>query len=163
MSPPASRPTAGSTMCTPRSRSTAMFSTTLGCSHISVCIAGHTHHGRAGGDQCVGQQIGRQTHSVGGDHPGGRRSHQDQVGTLADLGVRDRRGRVVPEFGLHRLGGERAERRATDEVFRTGGHDRHHMGAGIDQTATQLDRLVGGDATGHPEHDSLAGEFTRHA
>ena len=41
-SPPASRPSSGSTMCTPRRRSVAMLSVTAGCSHISVCIAGHT-------------------------------------------------------------------------------------------------------------------------
>jgi malate dehydrogenase len=44
-SPPASRPASGSTTCTPRLRNTETFSTTLGCSHISVCIAGHTMTG----------------------------------------------------------------------------------------------------------------------
>ena len=42
--PAGQRPTAGSTTCTPR-RSVAMLSTTAGCSHISVCIAGHTSTG----------------------------------------------------------------------------------------------------------------------
>ena len=40
LSPPARRPDSGSTMWTPRERSVAMLSTTAGCSHISVCIAG---------------------------------------------------------------------------------------------------------------------------
>ena len=45
MSPPASRPTVGSTTWTPRRRSVSRFSTTAGCSHISVCIAGHSSTG----------------------------------------------------------------------------------------------------------------------
>ena len=44
-SPPARRPDSGSTTCTPRRRSVARFSWTAGCSHISVCIAGHTSTG----------------------------------------------------------------------------------------------------------------------
>ncbi len=41
-SPPARRPSSGSTTCTPRRRRVSMLSTTAGCSHISVCIAGQT-------------------------------------------------------------------------------------------------------------------------
>ena len=42
MSPPARRPSAGGTIRTPRSRSVVRFCCTAGCSHISVCMAGHT-------------------------------------------------------------------------------------------------------------------------
>ena len=84
--------------------------------HLGVHRRAH-HDGRARGDQRVGQQVGRQPHAIGGDDPRGGRRDEDQVGTLADLGVRDRRGRVVPQFGLHRFGCQRAERRAADEVF----------------------------------------------
>ena len=41
-SPPARRPSSGSTTETPRLRNVAMLSATAGCSHISVCIAGQT-------------------------------------------------------------------------------------------------------------------------
>ena len=95
--------------------------------------------------------------------PCGRGSHDDEVGALADLGVRDGGGRIVPEFGLHRLGSERAERGAADEAFGAGRHDRHDVRPGIDETARHLDGLVGGDAAGHSENDALAGECTRHA
>ena len=44
-SPPARRPSSGSTMTTPRRRNTARLSCTERCSHISVCIAGHTMTG----------------------------------------------------------------------------------------------------------------------
>ena len=45
ISPPARRPDCGSTMITPRERRTSMLCCTLGCSHISVCIAGHNTTG----------------------------------------------------------------------------------------------------------------------
>ena len=44
-SPPASGPSTGPTTVTPRSASTATFSPTDGCSHISVCMAGATTTG----------------------------------------------------------------------------------------------------------------------
>ena len=44
-SPPAKRPDSGPTMQTPRSTRVAMLSTTAGCSHISVCMAGQTTTG----------------------------------------------------------------------------------------------------------------------
>ena len=45
MSPPASRPSSGGTMLTPRRASVARLSCTAGCSHISVCMAGATTTG----------------------------------------------------------------------------------------------------------------------
>ena len=47
MSPPASRPSSGGTTVTPRARRTARLCWTAGCSHISVCMAGHTTTGAA--------------------------------------------------------------------------------------------------------------------
>ncbi len=44
-SPPASGPSSGSTTSTPRRRRVARFSSTAGCSHISVCMAGQTSTG----------------------------------------------------------------------------------------------------------------------
>ncbi len=55
-SPPANRPSPGSTTCTPRRRSVARLSCTAGCSHISVCMAGHTITGRPGGEDRGGEQ-----------------------------------------------------------------------------------------------------------
>ena len=45
LSPPAKGPSSGSRTITPRRRKVARFSWTLGCSHISVCMAGHSNTG----------------------------------------------------------------------------------------------------------------------
>ena len=114
-------------------------------------------HRRPGGEQRGGQQIGRDPGRVGADEAGRGRRHQDQIGTLAEHGVRDRR-LVVPEGGADRLGRQRRERGPPDEVLGALRHHGHDVRAGVDQATTDLDRLVGGDATGHAENDSLAGE-----
>ena len=124
-------------MCTPRS---AQHGDVVDDGRVLPHLGVHRradHDRRAGGEQRVGEQVGRQTHPVRGDDPRRGRGHEDEVGPLADLGVRDRGGRVVPELGLHRLGGQRAERGAADEVFGAGRHDRHDVGAGVDETAAR--------------------------
>ena len=78
----------------------------------------------------------------------------DEVGALAEPGVRDRVG-PVPQLGLHRLAGQGAERRAADEVLGALGHHRDDVGAGVDEAPADLDGLVGGDPPGHPEDDAL--------
>ena len=76
-SPPASRPSPGSTTCTPRRRSVARFSCTAGCSHISVCMAGHTITGaRVASTVAVEQPVG------------------DPVGVAAEKARRRRRPRA---------------------------------------------------------------------
>ena len=91
-SPPARRPDSGSTTCTPRRRSVARLSCTAGCSHISVCMAGQTTHRRPGGQQRGGEQVvgdaRRRRRRAAGPWPG----RHDQVGRLAEAGVRDRVG-----------------------------------------------------------------------
>ncbi len=85
----------------------------------------------------------------------------DEVGGLAEVGVRDRVG-VVPERHVGRLGGEGVEGRPPDEAQRALGEDRGDVGAGVDEAAADLDRLVGGDAAGDAEHDAAAGERPSH-
>ena len=46
-SPPANRPSSGETTVTPRERRVSRLCWTAGCSHISVCMAGHTTTGAA--------------------------------------------------------------------------------------------------------------------
>ena len=67
-------------------------------------------HRRPRGEQRVRQQVGGEAGGVGADHPGRGRGDDDEVGGLAEPGVRDR-DRAVPQLGLHGLAGERAERR----------------------------------------------------
>jgi len=54
-----------------------------------------------------------------------------------------------PESGL--------QRRRRDEATRRLGHDDAHVGAGLDEKARQLGRLVGGDSAGDPEQNPLSG------
>ena len=78
--------------------------------------------------------------------PGRGRRHHHQVGGLAEPGVRDGVG-VVPQRGVHRLGGQGRERgRARRSARAPVGQDRRDVGAGVDQAAADLDGLVGGDA-----------------
>ncbi len=46
-SPPARRPSSGGTTVTPRAAEDLRLCCTAGCSHISVCMAGHTTTGPA--------------------------------------------------------------------------------------------------------------------
>ena len=94
---------------------------------------------------------------VGRQEAGRGRGDDDQVGTLAQAGVRDGVG-CVPERRPDRLGRERRERRLTDEARAPGGHHRHDVRAGVDEAATDVDRLVGGDPAAHAEDDAAAGE-----
>ena len=132
-----------------------MFSTTAGCSHISVCIAGQTSTGARVASRTLRQQVGRQPGGVGADQPGRRRGDDHEVGLLTEPGVRDRVG-AVPQVGLHRLAGQRAERRAAEEALGALRHHRDDVGAGVDEAAADLDGLVGGDPPGHAEDDARA-------
>ena len=114
-------------------------------------------HRRPRGEQRGHQQVVRQAGGVGGDHPGRGGSDDDEVRGLPEPRVRDRIS-GVPELGLHRLAGERTQRRTTEEVFGAPRHDGHDVRSGIDQTATHLDRLVGGDAPGDPKDDARSGQ-----
>ena len=123
-------------MCTPRRRSMAMLSTTAGCSHISVCIAGQITTGaRVASSVLVSRSVDRPVR-VGGDDPRRRRGDDDQVGRLPELGVRDRGGRVVDQSSV--CTGSLAsalERGAADELLGARGHHRHDVGAGVDEPA----------------------------
>ena len=86
------------------------------------------------------------------DDAGGRRSHHHHLGRLAQLGVGDRLG-AVEERRPHGLGGQGGEGHRSHEAGGTLGHHGHDMGAGVDQAAADLDRLVRGDSTTDPKDD----------
>jgi len=64
----------------------------------------------------------------------------------------------VPQRGLDGLRGQGVKGGPTDEVQGTLREDRSDVCTGVDQPAADLDRLVGGDATGNPKDDSASGE-----
>ena len=87
------------------------------------------------------------------------RDERSRSAPLAQAGVRDRATALVPERGLHRLGGQGGERRlarrsAVAPSVMTG----RDVGTGVDQATAHLDRLVGGDAAGDAEDDAPPGE-----
>ncbi len=150
-SPPASRPFAGSTTPTPRDRSTARLCCTAGCSHISVCMAGHTTHRGHRGQQRGRQEVIGHAGGVAGQQIRGSRCHHDQIGVLAEAGVGNGR-QLVPQIDLSRLGTESVEGGPAHKPGGPLGQDRRHMDSGVDQTTADLDGLVGGDPGRHAEH-----------
>ncbi len=88
-SPPARRPSVGSTTWTPRDRrSDEVVLHRRVLPHLGV-HGGADHHRRPGGQQHVGQQIVGVPRRVGRQQLRGGRRHQDQVGLLAQGRVRD--------------------------------------------------------------------------
>ncbi len=86
-----------------------------------------------------------------------RRDHDD-VPVARELDVAHAVGHArVPHIGVHRLAGERLKRRRCDEAAGRLGHHDAHVGAGLDEKARQLGRLVGGDSAGDPEQNPLSG------
>ena len=139
----------------PDAAARAMLSTTAGCSHISVCMAGQSSTGGPGGQQGGGEQVRGDPRRVAADQAGRGRGHHDQVGGLAQPGVRDGL-RLVPQRAADRLGRQGRERDRPDEPGGAPGHHRAHEGAGVDQAPAHLHGLVGGDAAAHPQHDPPA-------
>jgi hypothetical protein len=90
-----------------------MLAATQGAPHLR-CIAGQTMTG-ARGQQDVGQQVGRESGGIRPDQASRRRSDQNEIGGLAEPGVRDR---AVPQACLHRLAGQRERCGDAQEVFR---------------------------------------------
>ncbi len=140
-------------MCTPRLRSRSMLSCTAACSHISVCMAGANDDGSPGGEQHVGEQVVADAAGVETEDASRGGSDENEVGGLAQVGVWDRMG-IVPERCPGSLGPQRIEGGATYEAQGAVGEDRDDMCPGVDESTADLDRLVGGDATGHPQDDA---------
>ena len=91
---------------------------------------------------------------------GGR--DDDEVGGLAEPGVRDRIG-AVEQRRARRLRRERGERERADEALRVVGEHRRDVDAGVDEPPADLDRLVGRDPAGDAEDDPRHGRPSRHA
>ena len=88
--------------------------------------------------------------------------HEHEIGALAEMGVGNGVG-LGPQGLLDGLRRQRRERHLTHEAGGVVGEDGDDVGAGVDQAAAHLDRLVGGDATGDTQDDGLArGRGRRH-
>ena len=151
-SPPASRPSSGGTTITPRARRVARFCCTAGCSHISVCMAGHTTTGAAVAIRVV---VSRSSAK-----PAAYRASRSAVAGATTTRSARWPSRVwgMGEASSHRLdlgrlGAQGVEGGPAHEPGGPLGQDRGHVDAGVDQPPADLDRLVGGDAGRHPEHD----------
>jgi hypothetical protein len=117
--------------------------------HLGVHGRAHHHRGR-GGHQRRSQEIVGDPPGIPGQQIDGRRCHHDQIGALAQAGMGDG-GCLVPQTDLGRLGTQRIECRPAHETGGPLGEHRGDVHAGIDQLATDLDRLVGGDPRRDPE------------
>ena len=154
---PVSRPTAGGRTTAPRRRRVATFSCVAGCSHISVCIAGHEDHRAGRGQQRGGEQVVGAAHGGAGQQVGGGRGDDDEVGVLADAHVRDL-GDVGPDVGgdgvaRQRLEGGGARRSAGRRAV---GTTRTSWPASVN-SAQHEGGLVGGHSPAHAQHDRLTG------
>ena len=152
--PPGAR-SPGSTTWTPRPRSTRRLSCTAGCSHISVCMAGHTSTGARVASRTLVSRSSLMPAGVEAQDLGGRGRDEHEVSRLTEVGVRDRMG-FVPQGRPCSLRGEGVEGRSPDEVEGAVGEDRDHVRARVHEPTADLYRLVGGDAPGHAEDDALA-------
>ncbi len=151
-SPPARWPSSGGTTVTPRAASTARLSWTAGCSHISVCMAGHTTTGAAVATRVVVRRSSA-------NPPAYRASRSAVAGTTTTRSARWPSrvwGMTVASshrLSLGRLGAEGVEGGLAHEAGGPLGEHRGHMDAVVDQSSADLDGLVRGDAGGHAEHD----------
>ena len=120
-------------------------------------------HGRAhddggtGGDERVGEQIGRQPCGISSEEPSGGGHHQHQIGGLPE--ARMRNGVPgIPQGGAHRFATQCRQRGGTDEVLGPSGHDGHHVSTSINQPTAHLDGLVRGNTAGDTHHDTATSD-----
>ena len=124
--------------------------------HLGVHRGAHDDR-RARRQQHVGQQISAQAAGVCAEQTCRSRYHHDQVGTLTQPRVRNRRS-SIPQAGLHCLAAKRRQRGPADEVFCIGSHHRDDMCAGIDQSTTDFYGLVRSNTAGDTDDDGLAAQ-----
>ena len=128
--------------------------------HLGVHCGGHDDRG-AGGEQRGGDEIvGDAVRVLADDLRGGRRDDHE-VGVLAEASVRNRLRRVE-QRRARGLGRECRERERADEPQRVLSERGRHECAGVDQSTTDLNRLVRGDPTGHAQHHTPAPEGQEH-
>jgi hypothetical protein len=99
-----------------------------------------------GRQQRCGKKVVRQSHGVSSNKMCRRRSHDNQVGALAEVGVRDRCRGVTVETGTRGLARERGECHRSNETCRVGGEYRRYVKISVTKTTKQINGLVGGDA-----------------
>ena len=104
--------------------------------------------------QVVGEAIGEL-----GDEVRRCRGDRDELAVAREFdvahGVADPR---IPQIAPHRLAGKRLQSRRRDEARRRLRHRDPHVGSATHEQPRELGRLVGGDATGQPEQNLLAGQ-----
>ncbi len=106
------------------------------------------------------QQVVGAAASQGGDEVGTGRRDDDGIRLARQVDMRHVAGRTrVPGAGVDVPAGERLHRHWRDELLCSLGHHDLHRGAGLDQFARQVSRLVAGDAAAQAEHEMAAGKI----
>ena len=123
-----------------------------------VGVHGRSHQlGAGGGQRHGGQHIIGQAVGQLGQHVGGGRGDQHQVGGVGQRHM----GHVVLEIavkGVHDAPavGQRLKHQRRDELGGVFGHQHMHVGAQLDQRVRHVGHLVGGNAAGDAQHNGFA-------
>lgn len=124
--------------------------------HLGVHRRRH-QDGRPRGEEGGREDLVGEPVSEAGEGGGGGRRHDHHLGPAAEVGMgADRRIREQPGQGM--AAGDGSEGGGTDEGGGCLGHDDANLGPLLDEAARQVDGLVGGDSSGHAEHDPAADE-----
>ena len=129
-----------------------MFAWVAGCRHISVCIAGAMTTGASLASTVLPSRSSARpvasfaiVFAVAGAIT--MRSAACPMADVAHLGD------ALVEVGVHRVAGDRLERRATDEAQRALGRHDVHVVPGEHERADDADGLVRRDAAGDADDD----------
>ena len=128
-----------------------------------VGVHGRSHQlGAGGGQRHGGQHIIGQAVGQLGQHVGGGRGDQHQVGGVGQRHM----GHVVLEIavkGVHDAPavGQRLKHQRRDELGGVFGHQHMHVGPHLDQRMGHIGHFVCGDAPGNPDDDRLSFEQHR--
>ena len=109
---------------------------------------------RARGERDRGERMTGETVREFGDHVRGRGRDQQKIRAIGELDVtRPPVFFFVVETGRDRILRERLQRQRRDELRRVLRHDDENFVPLFHEQAGELRRFVGGDRTGHAEHD----------
>ena len=163
LSPEARRPSAGPTIvCPPCPQLVQVLLGRRVVEHVRVHGRGDDHR-RAGRQHRRGQSVAGQARGHGRNGMRRGRSDDYDVGPQGYRHVVHAQVRLrVEQVDVDLSVGHAAERQRRDELGCAPGHYDIHQGAGLDELACQVDRLVAGDAAGHAQYDVPFLQWVRH-
>ena len=153
-SPQARRPLSGSGTMTPRSRRTTRFICRRMLQHRGVHRR-RDNHRTAVGDGIRRERIVGQTDGELGQHVGGGRRHQKQIGPARQLDVIDAAvSGSAPLFDDDAVAGDRRQRQRRYESRGVRREDDPHLGAYIAQASDDVRRFIRRNPAGDAEDDA---------